>query len=681
MKKAAVFLILFALLLQPLAVFAVDSAEREAVADDRLVIHYDFHGATVSEALSDKASGGSVKDDLGAFVKPSSGSAAAIPEETLAESFRFDASAGTVTSLADNVYLRGTSPDDLKFLKNGTATFFFRFRLEQLPAKGTYVYLLDLRDKWGAGGQKFRTLTLRVNEIGAVALSYCDSGTQKEAVRNIVGMNSICAGVYYNLTVTMETADGATAVTTRLSQGAPTAEVLWKTASSVNLPIDFSQFADREFPAGILNYYAGSNDTYGGCTLDDLRIYNAALTAAEIAAIIPSGSFDLSLDDYLVTHYDFSGKTAAEALTDKASGGSSADTLVGYTKDGYKTLEADALEPYFTLNSQKGTVRADQNLSCLRAKASGDVRFLADGNATFFVRFRLDALPNEKYATLLDLRDKWNNGGQKFRSLILQVLPTGAVALGYCDASGAAKTENLVGQNTVHAGVYYNLAVSVSTDETGTVLRTYLSAGLPTEANMKLVSTKALSVDFSLFAARTVEYGLFSYYPGDADSRSVGLTLDDVRIYSKPLDAAEVSSAFANGVFDTVHTVGVQTRQDANRYDVRFVAILDDIADVDRVGFEVVLSYTDSDGNKRTSQVASYDSSTVYTAIAASADGKLVRYTAEELGGNYIVALAVEHIPNALGNVTVTVKPYLSSGGTRIYGAVKTVICNAGALA
>ncbi len=687
MKKAVAILILLALLLQPLVVFAADTAGEDTTAVDPLVIHYDFNGTTISEALSDKASGGSVKDDLGAFVKPSNGSAAAISNETLTESFQFDTDAGTVTSLADNVYLRGTSPDDLKFLESGIATFFFRFRLEQLPASGKYVYLLDLRDKWGNGGRKFQSMLFRINENGALNLLYCDKATGTDANRNIVGQNTIEVGVYYNLAVTMTpNADGsATLVTTSLSQGAPTVEALWKTASSISLPIDFSQFAEREFSVSTLNYYVGTSDTYGGCTLDDLRIYNTALTAAEIAAIIPSGSFDLSLDDYLVTHYDFKGESISEALTDKAKGGSTADTLEGYTKDGYKYLNTDALlKSYFTLEPEKGTVYADQNLSCLRAKASGDIKFLTNGNATFLVRFRLDALPAEKYATLLDLRDNWDEGGQKFRSLILQVLPSGAVALGYCDASGASKTENIVGQNTVRAGFYYNLAVSVSTNETETVVRTYLSGGSPSEADMKLVSTKALSVDFSLFATRTVDYGLFSYYCGDSESRSVGLTLDDIRIYSKPLNAAEVTSIFAgcsvDGTADNaVRMKGTQSRKNTDTYDVRFVAVLDDITAVDRVGFEVTLSYTDSDGNKRTSQIASYDSLTVYTAISASADGKLIRYTAEELDGSYIVALAVEEIPNALGDVTITAKPYLSCNGIRIYGTAETVIYNAGA--
>ncbi len=679
MRRTAVLIILFALLLQPLGTFAAEAADESAAADDRLVMHYDFVGTTTAEALSDKATGGTVKDDLGAWIKPASGSAAEIAEEDLSDFFSIDSDAGTVTALADNAYLRGTSVDDLKFLQDGNATFFLRFRLNRLPSAGKCVYLLDLRDQWNAGGQKFRTLTIKLNEIGAVALSHCDAETQTEATRNIVGMGSIQAGVYYNLAVTMETADGKTAVTTLLSQGAPTTAALWKTASSVSLPIDFSQFASRSFSFGILNYYAGTTDTFGECTLDDLRIYNAALSAEEIVEIIPGGAFDISLDDYLVTHYDFTGETAAEALSDKAVGGLTADTLVGYTKDGFRELSADAMEPYFAVNPQKGTVQAGRDASCLRAAASGDIRFLEDGNATFFIRFCLESLPAENYTTLIDLRDEWNQGGQKFRSIILQVLSTGAIALGYCDTAGAAKSENLVGQNTIKAGVYYNLAVTMTTDASGTTILTYLSQEEQTEAaGMELVSTKRLAIDFSLFADRTVQYGLFSYYPGDADSRSIGCTLDDVRIYSKPLTPEEINTIFPSGHFDTIHTVGVQARKDTDTYDVRFLAILDRIQNVDQVGFEVVVAYTDGAGKVWFSQMRSFETSTVYTSISASADGKLIRYTAEELGGNYLVAIALEEIPNAYGDVVITVLPYKSYGGARVYGTATTVIYNAG---
>lgn len=209
--------------------------------------------------------------------------------------FVFDRDAGTVTVTESGAYLRDEKLDDLKKL-NGSATFFFRFRLQKLPAKGKFAYLLDLRDKWGNGGRKFQSMLFRINENGALNLLYCDKATEKDASRNIVGQNTIEAGVYYNLAVTMtpNADESATVVTTYLSTGLPADASAWATASSVELAIDFSQMSERESSMAIFSYYYGQPENYGGVTLDDLQIYNACLTLNEVAEIVKNGHFDTS---------------------------------------------------------------------------------------------------------------------------------------------------------------------------------------------------------------------------------------------------------------------------------------------------------------------------------------------------------------------------------------------------
>ncbi len=293
MKKLGAWLLALCLILCmiPATVAFAD----ETAKDDPLLVHYDFSGETLEEALSDKATGGSTKDNLNPYYKAENVGAVAVEEADLGNYFVFDRDAGTVTVTESGAYLRDEKLDDLKKL-DGIATFFFRFRLQKLPAKGKFAYLLDLRDKWGNGGRKFQSMLFRINENGALNLLYCDKATGTDANRNIVGQNTIEVGVYYNLAVTMTpNADGsATLVTTYLSTGLPADATAWSTASGVELAIDFSQMAVRESSMAIFSYWYGQPENYGGVTLDDLRIYNACLAQNEVADIVKNGSFDTS---------------------------------------------------------------------------------------------------------------------------------------------------------------------------------------------------------------------------------------------------------------------------------------------------------------------------------------------------------------------------------------------------
>lgn len=294
MKKLGALLLVLCTMMCTMSLTFMSSAQ-EPATEDPLIVHYDFSGETIKEALSDKAAGGSVKDDLTPYFKAENAGSAVIEEAELDKYFVFDQEAGTVTLTESGAYLRDEKLDDIKTL-NGTATFFFRFRLQKLPAKGKFTYLLDLRDKWGNGGRKFQSLLLRVNENGAVNLLYCDKVTEADASRNVVGQNTIEAGVYYNLAITMApNADAsATVVTTYLSTAMPSDAAMWSTASSVELPIDFSQMEARESSMAIFSYYYGQPESDCGVTMDDLRIYRAALTLEEIADIVKNSSFDAS---------------------------------------------------------------------------------------------------------------------------------------------------------------------------------------------------------------------------------------------------------------------------------------------------------------------------------------------------------------------------------------------------
>lgn len=66
----------------------------------------------------------------------------------------------------------------------------------------------------------------------------------------------------------------------------------------------------------------------------------------------------------------------------------------------------------------------------------------------------------------------------------------------------------------------------------------------------------------------------------------------------------------------------------------------------------------------------------VYTSIL----GDFKRYTAEQLGGNYIFTWTIQNIPESAGSVTFTVTPFLATGDTVWYGQVSTVTYQTGIL-
>ena len=103
---------------------------------------------------------------------------------------------------------------------------------------------------------------------------------------------------------------------------------------------------------------------------------------------------------------------------------------------------------------------------------------------------------------------------------------------------------------------------------------------------------------------------------------------------------------------------------------VRFAAILNDLS-VDEVGFVVYALYKDSTGTIH-SGTGSIDlkTATVWTSIV----GGGVTVTAEELGGSYVYALAVNNVPMGEGvQVDFYVTPYSVTGGEMTYGDMATV--------
>ena len=104
---------------------------------------------------------------------------------------------------------------------------------------------------------------------------------------------------------------------------------------------------------------------------------------------------------------------------------------------------------------------------------------------------------------------------------------------------------------------------------------------------------------------------------------------------------------------------------------VRFLATLNSLQGTE-VGFEVNAVYKDTDGTVRAREAWNVTSTAVYTHIKAkSPSGTVSDVTAEELGGTYLAALAVNGVPN-YEQVDFYVKAYVVVDGEKLYSGDET---------
>ena len=109
-----------------------------------------------------------------------------------------------------------------------------------------------------------------------------------------------------------------------------------------------------------------------------------------------------------------------------------------------------------------------------------------------------------------------------------------------------------------------------------------------------------------------------------------------------------------------------------NKYNIRFVATVDTL-NYERIGFEITAGYTEN-GTAITTEFTK-SCAYVYQKITGNTAAGLQEYTAEELGGNYLMALSIINIPADLGTISFFVKPYVVENGVKIFGHAYTVVC------
>ena len=134
----------------------------------------------------------------------------------------------------------------------------------------------------------------------------------------------------------------------------------------------------------------------------------------------------------------------------------------------------------------------------------------------------------------------------------------------------------------------------------------------------------------------------------------------------------------AEMLIDPVTEVAGYQATDAtgDKFSFRIVAVIDlkdgeSLADYEEVGFKVSATYA----GLSTPMTKDYSTTTVYTSVTGDTATGLVEYTAEDLGGDYIFALACKNVPANVGEITVTVTSYYKKvGGSVVDGATQTLI-------
>ena len=372
--------------------------------EESLVAHWDFEDDGADNELKDKATESATADDLTVY------NAECVAQET--EDISIE---NGVATIKGGAYLRAEDSVDLNI--TGELTLLMKVQLSGLPQdiyylvnKGTlsnaYSVMTNPNSWWGlrhAGGYKFQSASLLPTNQWttlAVVVRYDSSG---DMVLD-----------YYS-----DVEGGATGLS-KVATKDP--DVGRKALTVSNAPFYIGNTctesgADKTTSINITRQY------------DDVRIYNKALTAEQLAEVYTEDEDDSSL----VAHWDFNGTDETTQLADKANGEN--PLSIGYAN----ATPTGAV----TLSDGKATITGD---GYLRAAAAG---LNITDSMTVFVRAKVDKLDWYK---LLSKRSGSN--GYEFGTY-----PPNGMMLTY--------KENFFANNSIVADEWREMAIVVNKDEDG----------------------------------------------------------------------------------------------------------------------------------------------------------------------------------------------------------------------
>ena len=262
-----------------LSVFTTGIAATDSI-NDHLVLHYDFEGADILDAMKDKAPTGTVADDIAPI-------AGAINFSGLT----VDPVAGSFTHTQNSAGLRRDPSTDIISAVTGESTWFVRTKLERKDDK-QYFFLVEMRT---FGSNSVRPFAIQYDAKNK-KLCACISEASTPSKAQNFGFAydyDYSKNEYLNIAVSVGKVelDGKQVYRCTLyaSEGLPKTAAEWTKlgTGTIGEGIAVPTAANKLCLAS-----SGSAGCALGVTLDDVRLYNRSLTLEEIASIIPTGSFD-----------------------------------------------------------------------------------------------------------------------------------------------------------------------------------------------------------------------------------------------------------------------------------------------------------------------------------------------------------------------------------------------------
>lgn len=320
-RKLLILAVILCLIFGSMAVYG---AENTPSLDGNLVLHYDFQGEDILGALKDKAPSGAKADDLRPHAGPFNFTGLTIDYEN-----------GTVKNTTNAAGLYCEVSDDTKVTSSGNATWFTRFKLQDEAPANQYFFIIEMRTFGSASNRPFGLQYNKTDKRILAAISKADAPGSANNLNSNYEYNYESAP-WLNVAVVLSTVDNMYKATVYISTDLPKTTGEWTKLNEFDIGAGVAPVLEANKLQLLSNASAGCS---AGITLDDLRLYNKALTLDEINAFFTEGSFvgQLKVTEPGETTATTTGVTTAKATT------SAATTAAATTaEDGSKTATTSA---------------------------------------------------------------------------------------------------------------------------------------------------------------------------------------------------------------------------------------------------------------------------------------------------------------------------------------------------
>ncbi len=369
-----------------------------------------------------------------------------------------------------------------------------------------------------------------VNEgLGAIEgwqVEICNNGhLEWDGVTGVDSTNVIEAGKYYFVAISNTSATSRLFYAVDLSDGS--VDVNQVDTTNISVPVN----ADRPLRIGVYTFSNGTNTDYFNGSVDDVRIYNRALSAGEIAKLYQSGAVKFSgssvalqngssLANGLVGLWTFDGgdthwTSETTGTTDDRSGAGNTGTLTNMNRR--TSVDGGKLGQALTFNGSSSYVETSQS-QAVTSSISMSAWIKAD-----------------------DLNRKQVIVNQNTDGAGLELVNDGGAIgeVNFYTGDGGGVNFNETGAYTgslptLSPGVWYHI-VGVFDDAANTITL-YLNGQVYDSDTANFAHNTA---------ATTFRIGQAGTWIGEADYFSG--SIDDVRIYNRALTAAEVKQLYLLG--------------------------------------------------------------------------------------------------------------------------------------